>query len=451
MLQRFSNYIREHNLISPGEKILLAVSGGIDSIVMADLFIRTGITAGIAHCNFTLRGEESDLDEELVSSFALKNRIPFFTTRFSTYEYSRQKGVSVQMAARELRYEWFEKIRSENNFAAIAVAHNRNDNAETLILNLARGTGISGLTGMKPVSGVIIRPLLFASRDEITAYCTGNNLAFREDRSNSDTKYTRNKIRHKIIPLLGEINPAITDTLNETAARLSGVNEIVATFIEGLRRELIVTEGDQQIFAVDVLNKYTENKTIIYELFRPYGITEGTLNDLLKILNGRTGSEILTHRYRIIKNRNEIIVTFSTAKQSASYEINSPKDLYTVPGINDVNTEKITPGFMLPSDKAEICLDADKLEFPLFVRQWQTGDSFFPLGMSGRKKLSDFFTDRKYSVTDKENALVMVSGGQIACILGERIDNRFRIKESSARALRIRFSPVQGEAHSLPA
>jgi tRNA(Ile)-lysidine synthase len=443
MLQRFSSYILEHNLISPGDKILLAVSGGIDSIVMADLFIRSGITAGIAHCNFSLRGKESDLDEELVSSFAQKYRIPFYATRFSTYDYAHQKGISVQMAARELRYEWFEKIRSENNFNSIAVAHNSNDNAETLILNLTRGTGISGLTGMKPVSGVIIRPLLFASRDEITAYCTDNNLTFREDRSNADTKYTRNKIRLKIIPILSEINPAITDTLNETAARLSGVNEIVAAYIEGLRRELIVTVGDQQIVAVDALNKFTENKTIIYELFRPYGITDGTLNDLLQILNGRTGSEIVTPGYRIIKNRNELIITALTAKLSASYGINSPEDLYTVPGINEVNLEKITPGFLFPSEKTEICLDADKLEFPLLVRQWQAGDSFFPLGMSGKKKLSDFFTDRKYSVTDKENALVLISGGQIAGILGERIDNRFRITESSARVLRIRFSPMQ--------
>src|SRR5450759_4009404 len=206
MLERFRKYIAENNLLKPGDRLLLAVSGGIDSMVMTHLFLQSGTKIGIAHCNFSLRAVESDKDEEMVRTYSSEHNIPFFSTRFETKTFAKENGLSVQMAARDLRYSWFEEIRKKNGYDAIAVAHNLNDNIETLLINLIRGTGLTGLTGMKPASNRLIRPLLFASRQDITDYCNQNLIVFREDRSNADTKYTRNKIRLQVIPVLKEIN-----------------------------------------------------------------------------------------------------------------------------------------------------------------------------------------------------------------------------------------------------
>ena len=236
MINEFKKFISENNLLNPGDKILLAVSGGIDSMVMAHLFHLQKYNIGIAHCNFSLRGGESDKDEELVRQFAFENNIPFYTIRFETKKFARDNKLSIQMAARELRYKWFEETRNEAGFDSIAVAHNLNDNIETLLINLTRGTGLAGLTGMKPVNNKIIRPLLFATRNDIISYREQYNIAFREDNSNNDTKYIRNKIRHLIIPVLKEINPSIEATLNEAAERFSGFNEIVTEHIDSTQR-----------------------------------------------------------------------------------------------------------------------------------------------------------------------------------------------------------------------
>jgi len=250
MFEEFKSYIKKNNLFRKHDRILMAVSGGIDSMVMSHLFIRLGTEKGIAHCNFSLRGVESDLDEELVKDFACKNGIPFYSIRFNTLEHASSNGISVQMAARELRYEWFEKTRFENSYRLTAVAHNLNDNIETMLINLTRGTGLTGLSGMRPSANMIIRPLLFASRQGIEKYCIENRVPFREDKSNAETKYTRNKIRHLVIPVLKEINPSVEVTLNETAARLAGIDEIVSEYIESIRSGASFKKGTTTIFNV---------------------------------------------------------------------------------------------------------------------------------------------------------------------------------------------------------
>ncbi len=273
MLDDFAKYIEENHLFGKNDRILLAVSGGIDSMVMAHLFLAAGYKTGIAHCNFCLRPEESDKDEDLVRVFASENHIPFYPIRFETRAYARQHGISIQMAARELRYEWFEKIRTETGFDFIAVAHNLNDNIETLLINLTRGTGITGLTGMRPVSNRIVRPLLFATRRRIADYRDSQNVLFREDKSNAETKYTRNKIRHLVVPVLKEINPSVEETLNETAGRLAGINEIVSSYIGSLRDRISAVKDAEIIFRINELREYLQNSTVLFELFRPYGIT----------------------------------------------------------------------------------------------------------------------------------------------------------------------------------
>ena len=438
MLDDFTKYIEENHLFGKNDRILLAVSGGIDSMVMAHLFLAAGYKTGIAHCNFCLRPQESDKDEDLVRVFASENKIPFYSIRFKTRAYAREHGISTQMAARELRYEWFEKIRTEMGFDFVSVAHNLNDNIETLLINLIRGTGIAGLTGMRPVSNRIVRPLLFATRIRIADYRDLQKVRFREDKSNSETTYTRNKIRHLVVPVLKEINPSVEETLNETAGRLAGINEFVSSHIGSLRDRVSTVKDADTIFRINELRGFLQNSTVLFELFRPYGITGSLIKDLIKVLNGKTGGQIYTHSHRLLKNREELIIV-PLQKMPRDYEIkiNKITDFLDIPCIVSVEIVEVDPGFKIPDDPCVAFLDLDKVIFPMLIRSWQTGDYFFPLGMEKKKKLSDYFIDLKYPLTRKENTLILESVGNIVWIIGERIDNRFRITGSTTRSLRI--------------
>jgi tRNA(Ile)-lysidine synthase len=438
MLNDCKKFIAENNILNPDERILLAVSGGIDSMVMAHIFIQLGYETGIVHCNFSLRGKESEKDEDLVRKFAEKHKIPFFSTRFETKTFAKENGISIQMAARELRYSWFEKIRKDNSYDLVAVAHNLNDNIETLIINLTRGTGLAGLSGMRIVSNRIIRPLLFASRQQITDYCILNKIRYREDKSNADTKYIRNKIRHQIIPVLKEINPSIEITLNETAERFIGINEIVSEYIRKLREKICEQSEDIITFNLSHLRVHMHNKAILFELFKPYGIINVQLEDLLKVINGKTGGQIFTGSHRIIKNRKEIIVSSEEIRDTTSFIIRNIKGFKKVPGIESALYSEITKTFEIPTNPSTACIDAEKLIYPLIVRKWKPGDHFYPLGMKQKKKLSDYFIDNKYSILEKENKLILESDGNIVWIIGDRIDNRFKITRTTKKTLTIK-------------
>jgi tRNA(Ile)-lysidine synthase len=438
MLLKFKKFISENKLISSNDRVLLAVSGGIDSMVMAHLFRQLGNETGIAHCNFSLRAGESNKDEELVRKYAGENTIPFFSIRFETKSFAKKNGLSVQMAARELRYKWFEEIRRENKYDLIAVAHNLNDNIETLLINLIRGTGITGLTGMRPLSNKIVRPLLFATRQDITEYCHLHRINFREDMSNKDTKYTRNKIRHLVLPVIKEINPSIEATLNETAVRFTGINEIVSTYISGLREIVSENKGNQIIFDTALLKPHLQNATVIFELFKPYGITNVQLDDLVEVIKGKTGGMIITPGHRIIKNRKEIIVSGEADENTALISIQDIKGFRRIPGIVSARYIHISEKFKISHSPAEACIDSEKISFPLIIRKWKSGDFFYPLGMKKKKKLSDYFIDNKYSKLDKENILILESGGEIVWVIGDRIDNRYRITETTKKVLFIK-------------
>lgn len=438
MLKTFLRYIEDNNLVVNGEKIIVAVSGGIDSMTMADLFHEAHFDIAIAHCNFSLRGVESDKDEELVKKYAEANNIPFFTTSFKTKSYAHSKHLSVQMAARELRYDWFEKIRSENNYDKIAVAHNLNDNAETLLINLVRGTGLAGMSGIRPLNNNIIRPLLFASREEIEKYSKENNIAYHEDSSNSDTGYTRNKIRHLVIPVFREINPSVLQTLNETAERFTGLNEIVNSHVSEIRASLIDEKENYLLYNIPALKKLKKNRTLIFELFRIYGVTNSILPDLLKIIDGKTGGQVLTETHRIIKNRKDLIVSGLLQNNDQVITITNEEEFIKFSAVQSVKKISTGDSFEIPSDPHIACLDYSKLSYPVTIRKWMAGDYFYPLGMKQKKKLSDYFIDRKYSIIDKENIYVMESGGKIFWIIGDRIDNRFRISSSTDTALIIK-------------
>ncbi len=441
MLDDFLKYIEDNHLVRPGDRVLLAVSGGIDSMVMTELFSRTGIEFGIAHCNFCLRGPESDKDESIVRRFATRLKVRFYSTRFQTENYAGQMGISIQMAARELRYRWFEEVRRENNYDSIAVAHNLNDKIETLLINLTRGTGIAGLTGMKPESNHIIRPLLFSTRNAIDEYSKIRRIIFREDSSNEETKYTRNKIRHLVIPVLKEINPSIERTLNDTADRLNGINEIVNEYIREINKKTFKNKANgTMVTDVSHLMPYIKNRSVIYELFKQFGVTNNLVDDLSNVLKGGTGAMLITPTHRLLKDRQTIIISGHRSEENEKVMVNDLRELRKHAAISSVRSVNNLSGFKIPKNKDVACLDFNKIKFPLMIRRWEPGDSFHPFGMSKKKKLSDYFVDKKFSRIDKEKALIIESSGKIVWIIGERIDNRFRITNNTIKVLIIKAS-----------
>lgn len=435
MLDDFIKYIEERNICKIDEMILLAVSGGIDSMVLTHLFQRAGFKTGIAHCNFSLRGEESDLDEELVRDTASGYGVSFYNIKFETKEHAKKLGISIQMAARELRYQWFEKIRSENNFDSVAVAHNLNDNIETLLINLIRGTGITGLTGMKPVSSRIIRPLLFASRERIREYRDQFDIPFREDKSNSDTKYTRNKIRHLILPVLKEINPALESTLTETAERLSGIYEIVTDQVQKITARSSYQDGMRLKYNIKNLKPCLQNKALVFELFKVFGITGSNVTDLINVIEGRSGGKIITPTHKLIKNRGDLCIIPKEETDEIYCEINNTEELKRAPGIFSVEVSKVGDDFRITKDNSFAFLDLAKISFPMVIRRWHNGDYFVPFGMHNKKKLSDYFIDNKYALNEKEETLILESAGAIVWIVGERIDDRFKVTSATTEVL----------------
>lgn len=279
---------------------------------------------------------------------------------------------------------------------------------------------------------------MFATRDEIVKYCKKNNISYREDSSNADTKYLRNKIRHEILPLIRKLNPSVESTLNSTAERLAGISEIVNLYIDQLRNEMAVQKSEFISFKISLLKPLVRNKTILFELFRPYGIVDVSLTDLIHLIEGRTGSRLHTATHMIIKNRQDLVISAESAREVKKRIINSMRDFELVPEIESVKSVHLSDNFKIPEDNLFACLDAERLTFPLTVRRWNTGDFFYPLGMKGRKKISDYFIDKKYSIFEKDNALILECNGNIVCILGDRIDNRFRITATSKNALIIK-------------
>jgi tRNA(Ile)-lysidine synthase len=439
MKEEFERYISVNGLAATDTKIILAVSGGIDSMVMAHLFISAGADIAIAHCNFNLRGQESDGDEEFVKSFAETNRVPFFRIGFDTSGFASEKGISIQMAARELRYRWFEELRSEKGYDVIALAHNLNDNVETFLINLSRGTGIAGLTGMKPVHGKLIRPLLFATRKAISDYAGNNGVVHREDRTNSDTKYTRNKIRHSLLPGFREINPSFDSTVSETAERLNEINEMVSELLKPLKEKIISRKDGLVHFRIKEIEGLSWKKALLFELFRPFGISSGQVAELVKLFEGRSGSQLITAGWRLIRSRSEIIAVPRFDESENYFELSGP-DSFSRTGRLQAELIQTESGFRIPTDENTASIDYDKLNWPLVLRKNMPGDSFHPLGMKSRKKLSDYFIDKKYPVPVKEKKLVLESAGDIVWIIGDRLDDRFKITPETKNILFLRVS-----------
>jgi tRNA(Ile)-lysidine synthase len=435
-------FMREESLFPPGRNTLLAVSGGIDSVVMTDLFHKSEFPFGIAHANFHLRGEESDRDEQFVRSLAERYGVKVFVKHFDTAGYARKIKVSIQVAARELRYAWFDELMLKHGYDCVATAHHLDDQVETFLINLARGTGIAGLHGIPVVQGKVIRPLLFTGRKEIEAYAIENKLGYVEDSSNSSDKYTRNRIRHKIIPLLEKLNPSFKMALTETVGRIKDMEAIYRNAIEERRYLIFEVKGDTIFLPVKEFFSLEPLETWAYELLLPYGFNLSNVKDIIGLKDAIPGKEVVSASHRLVRDRDSlIIVPLKTGPQKKEYFLTASGMLEGI--IEPINLSfEILNGVPEKYDGPETTayISLEKLEFPLLIRKWAKGDFFFPLGMSNPKKLSDFFIDLKYSRIDKENQWLLCSGNEIVWVIGKRIDDRFKIGVGCHMVLKITLS-----------
>ncbi len=436
MQDRFINFIRENNLTTPDDSILLGVSGGIDSMVMLQLFLKSGFKIAVAHCNFGLRADESDGDEQFVKYYCLMNGIVCHSIKFDTNEYAAENKLSIQVAARELRYAYFEEICKEYKYTKVAIAHNLNDTAETVLINLCRGTGIKGVAGIKVMNGNIIRPLIFATRIEIEDFAKSHDVKYREDSSNSTTKYKRNFIRHKIIPELRYLNPSVDRAIADTANHLQEAVWLVEEQLDRIRDVVISKQGEDTLFSVEALKKERSARFFLVEELNQFGFSPSMASAVIELLNAESGRRVESSTHTLYKDREFLILTSKKVKDDSetlisedTKSISSPVKLKieTLGDISDVKIEK---------DPDIALLDCSKLQFPLKIRIWQPGDKFIPFGMSGYKKISDFLVDIKVPLHQKNNVYVLVSGDDIAWVIGYRIDNRFRIDEQTSNVIK---------------
>ncbi len=426
---RFLAFIRQHHLFEPSDKVLLTVSGGRDSVLMTYLFNSASLNFGIAHCNFSLRAHESDEDQEFVKELALGFNVPFFNTRFETEAYAENNHISTQIAARQLRYSWFEKIRKENQYQYIAVAHHQSDATETVLLNLVRGTGISGLHGILPKRGTVIRPLLFLSGTEVRELIALHHLPYREDSSNLSAKYARNKIRLKVIPVLKELNAGLEITFAENSRRFAEIEEFLHNQVLALRKDLFkVTSPDEITIPLHPLKELKPLKLLLFELFRPHDFSETTISDLIRAWGGQPGKIFESSTHTLLLDREQLILKKKLSSETPDVPIFEQSR--SVSWKNSTFTCSFSdPGQVhIETDPGIAYFDEGLLQFPLKLRLWRKGDYFYPFGMKGKKKLSDYFTGLKLSLFRKENIPVLENGnGDILWIAGYRSDNRYRI------------------------
>ncbi|MCB0558743.1 MAG: tRNA lysidine(34) synthetase TilS [Lewinellaceae bacterium] len=442
MLKEFLHFLEKEQLLDTDSRVLLAVSGGVDSVAMGHLFQKAGLSFGVGHCNFQLRGQASDEDERFVLGLAEAWGVPAFSRRFDTETYARETGQSVQLAARMLRYAWLEEVRQENSFTHIATAHHLNDSIETLFFNLTKGCGIRGLHGIPLKNGLIIRPLLFASREQLEQYAGEQNIAYREDVTNRETKYQRNKIRQRVIPVLKEINPSFEPTMAENIDRFRQLEHLLDWAMRHIAQEAILSYGDPFRLSIEELETFDSVlPTVLFEFLHPYGFNSSQVQQLSQSLNN-TGAIFLSPGYRLLVEREEIVVEKTTEKKEiASFHLTPETRDMAVPGGRLNLSYQEGPPTTFPKDSWQTFLDADSLEFPLTLRHWRAGDVFQPLGMEGKhQKLQDFFNNQKVSRFNKEKVWILEDAtGRICWVVGHRVDERCKLSPSTRNYWALKF------------
>ncbi len=435
MLKSFDSHIDAHLEFLKDTRLLIAISGGVDSVVLAHLCSKLNLNFALAHCNFNLRGEESNADEDFVLDVAEQLEVEVFIENFDTQSYADEHKRSIQMAARELRYDWFAELAKQLQFDYILTAHHADDNLETFLINFTRGTGLNGLTGIPMINDNIVRPLLPFSRETIEAYARKETIKWQEDSSNSSRKYLRNKLRHEVVPILKEINPQLLDSFQSTLANLNDTADIVEESLNAVAKRAITTIDDNGIsYKISEFKKVNNPKAYLFEMFNDFGFTQW--NDIVDLLDAQSGKHVLSNTHRLIKHRDHLILTDIQSEAHQSITI-SETDTSIEIAFGVLSFEIVDA--VSDTSKTIIYLDKDKVVFPLELRIWKEGDYFHPMGMEGKKKISKYLKDEKLSLVEKENTWVLTTQAEVVWVVSKRADNRFRITENTKHILKIKI------------
>lgn len=433
MLDQFKQHIAQKFPEIFNGKTLLAVSGGVDSMVLLHLYFALKLDFAVAHCNFQLRGTESDLDEKLVADFCIKNNIPFFVERFDTMQFVENRKTSIQIAARELRYNWFKQICIKNDYQFIATAHHLDDQAETFLINFTRGTGIDGLVGIPEKNENIIRPLLSFSREDILKYAIENEIAWREDQSNASTKYLRNKMRHLVLPVLKEENAEFLKSFQNTLNHLKQTQLLANDAVAFFEKECVKMKDKELEIDLEKTENFNNKKHYLLQILKRYGFS--SIDEIEKICISDAGKVLKNDQYTILKDRKKLIIFEEKSVLKHVFYIKSKDDVLNLPflmNISEVETEEFN------TDKRTIFVNSNLLKWPLVLRRKKTGDYFQPFGMNGIKKVSKFFKDEKLSKIQKDNTWILENGdGKIIWIVGLRADDRFKITSNNQKNYKI--------------
>lgn len=435
-LLQVQQYIIENQLLGEYSKVIVGVSGGADSVALLDILHALNYECVVAHCNFHLRGEESNRDAFFVEELCQRYNLKYERIDFDTEVYAEIHSISIEMAARDLRYNWFEQLRIIHMADRIAVAHHRDDSVETILLNLVRGTGIRGLTGISPQNGYVVRPLLCMSREDILSYLKERRISHVEDSTNNEDLYTRNKIRLNIIPLLESINPSAKESIMRTAENLRQVETIYRYYIEQVKSDIL----NEDCIDIQKLIRYIEPEAVLYEILSPYNFNPATVRQIFESLISQPGKIFYSDTHKLVRDRDSYIIKKKENLTIDSYTVQENDSVITFP--LQMNIQIIEPDdeFLIEKDKDILYLDKSKVSFPLTIRRWKQGDWFIPFGMKGKKKVSDYFSDNKFSIFDKEEAWLLCSiKDEILWIVGERTDDRFKIDEHTTEIIKIQL------------
>ena len=437
-LKRFDSFIKSQTALDKGDKLLVAVSGGIDSVVLLDMLSKSGYRCAIAHCNFHLRASESDTDQTFVEGLARKYDIPIFIEHFDTIDIAAKEKISIEMAARNLRYRWFDEIKARHGFRAIAVAHHKNDNAETVLLNLARGTGLRGLAGMQVERNDIVRPLLCFDRTEIEFYAKMNSLDFRIDSTNSNTAFHRNRVRCNILPQFEAINPDFVSRIDDFTRIMADYADFVDVEIEKYLREIVEFRRDRTEIDALTLQNSRFARIVLFEVTKRLGFPPSFVDRIYQLSYRQTGRQIVYNDRIVLKNRDKILIVRNKRSDAMLYTINRGLSHTDKPIYLRFEEMDITELNSLKCDKNVALLDSEKLSFPLVVRLWQYGDRFRPLGMRCFQKVSDFLINHKIDIAEKQRTFVVLDANdRVVWLVNNRIDDRFKIDDSTQRVFKM--------------
>ena len=444
MLQAFLTYINQQQLFQPSDRLLLTVSGGLDSIVLTELCRQADFRFAIAHCNFQLRGQESEDDETFVRHLATQLNVPFHMQRFEVKDFKEQNGASTQMAARQLRYEWFETLRQQQNYDYVLTAHHQDDQLETILLNLTRGTRPFSLRGMLPKNNSLRRPLLFTTREQVLAFALENGLPWREDSSNQSDDYQRNLLRHRVVPILQELNPNVVKSVSQTANRMAAMERIWEEILRNTRREVLQAQNNVVVISYEKLTQFSEPLEHLAGLLRDYGFGYDQTQRIWDSRNGQVGKIFLSSSHTLTKDRGVFIVAVGAVEAGQNWELLVVKDKPAIQlpsGLLKQTNLLKTDDLVFERNPNVWYVDAEKLCFPLVVRPWRAGDWFYPLGMGGkRKKVSDFLINQKVPLALKNQVLVLQSASEMVGLLGFRADERFKVQDDTKEIICFRLN-----------